>query len=280
MNSPARLIRQTWLLWPALLLLTVFFVLPTLDVARSSVFDPDFTLRHLERFVTRSIYGDVLRRTLWVALVVALACSLAGYPAAYFISRQPRQRQFMLMFLVFITMWMSVLIRSYAWIVVLGREGLANTLLLALGLIDSPQKLLYTSMAVYVAMVQILLPIQIVTCYGAMSEIDNGLVKAARSLGARPWQAFVRVYLPLSMPGTITAALIVFMLSMGFFITPALLGGRRDLLLGNLIEQQVGQLQWGFAAAMALMLLVAALGSIGLAKVLGRLVGRALRSRK
>lgn len=280
MNSSGRLIRQTWLLWPALLLLILFFVLPTLDVARTSVFDPDLTLRHLERFLTRSVYVDVLLRTLWVALVVAVACSAVGYPAAYFISRQPRQRQFMLMFLIFITMWMSVLIRSYAWIVVLGREGLINTLMMALDLIDSPQKLLYTSMAVYVAMVQILLPIQIVTCYGAMTEIDHSLVKAARGLGARPWQAFMRVYLPLSLPGTITAALIVFMLAMGFFITPALLGGRRDLLLGNLIEQQVGQLQWGFAAAMALVLLVATLGSIALANGLRGLLSRALRSRK
>jgi putative spermidine/putrescine transport system permease protein len=262
--------KQTWLLYPALALLVLFFILPTLDVVRASVFDPEFTLKHLERFFTRSVYVEVVLRTVRVAVVVAVLCTLVGYPAAYFISSRPRQQQFPLMFLVFVTMWTSVLIRSYAWIAVLGREGLVNTLMMALGLVNGPQKLLYTSTTVVVAMVQIMLPLQIVTCYGAMVEIDRGLLKAARVLGARPWQAFVQVYLPLSMDGVRTAALIVFMLAMGFFITPALLGGRGDLLLGNLIEQQVGQLEWGFASAMALVLLLVTLGSIGLAKGLHR----------
>ncbi|ODT29407.1 MAG: hypothetical protein ABS53_13875 [Hydrogenophaga sp. SCN 70-13] len=257
---------QTWMLWPALLLLALFFVWPTLDVLRASVFDPDFTTQHLERLFTRPIYLQVLWRTVLVALEVTLLCTLLGYPAAWFISRQPRQRQFMLLFLVFVTMWMSVLIRSFAWVVLLGREGLANQMLLSLGLADAPQALLYTPSAVLVAMVQILLPIQIVTCVGAMTEIDSGLVRAARVLGASPAQAFVRVVLPLSMDGVATAAAIVFMMAMGFFITPALLGGRSDLLLGNLIEQQVGQLKWGFAAALASLLLATTLGLLGLAR--------------
>jgi len=165
--------RATWLLWPALLLLVLFFIWPTLDVARASLFDPDFTLRHFERLVTRSIYATVLLRTLWVALEVAVLCTLIGYPAAWIISRQPRQRQVLLLFALFVTMWMSVLIRSFAWVVVFGREGVVNGLLLALGLASEPQQFLYTSSAVLVAMVQVLLPIQIVTCVGAMTEIDS-----------------------------------------------------------------------------------------------------------
>jgi len=165
-----------------------------------------------------------------------------------------------------LTMWMSVLIRSFAWVVVFGREGFVNSLLLALGLTSEPHQMLYTSSAVLVAMVQVLLPIQIVTCVGAMTEIDSSLVRAARVLGASPTQAFTRVVVPLSMDGLLTAFSIVFMMAMGFFITPALLGGRTDLLLANLIEQQVGQLKWGFAAALALVLLATTL----LALALGR----------
>ena len=265
--------RATWLLWPALLLLGLFFIWPTLDVARASLFDPDFTLRHFERLVTRSIYATVLLRTLWVALEVAVLCALIGYPAAWIISRQPRQRQVLLLFALFVTMWMSVLIRSFAWVVVFGREGVVNGLLLALGLASEPQQFLYTSPAVLVAMVQVLLPIQIVTCVGAMTEIDSGLVRAARVLGATPAQAFARVVVPLSLDGLLTAFSIVFMLAMGFFITPALLGGRSDLLLGNLIEQQVGELKWGFAAALAVLLLTATL----LALSLGRGIQGAVR---
>lgn len=264
--------RATWLLWPALLLLVLFFIWPTLDVARASLFDPDFTLRHFERLVTRSIYATVLLRTLWVALEVAVLCTLIGYPAAWIISRQPRQRQ-VLLFALFVTMWMSVLIRSFAQVVVFGREGVVNGLLLALGLASEPQQFLYTSPAVLVAMVQVLLPIQIVTCVGAMTEIDSGLVRAARVLGATPAQAFARVVVPLSLDGLLTAFSIVFMLAMGFFITPALLGGRSDLLLGNLIEQQVGELKWGFAAALAVLLLTATL----LALSLGRGIQGAVR---
>jgi len=145
-------------------------------------------------------------------------------------------------------------------------------LLISLQLVDKPMKLLYTSGAVYLAMVQILLPVQIVTCYGAMTQIDGDLVKAARILGAKPRQAFLRVFLPLSLDGTITAALIVFILSMGFFITPALLGGQHNLILGNLIEQQVGRLNWGFASTLGVVLLVATLGSVLMARVARRIV--------
>jgi len=258
--------RETWLLWPALVLLALFFIWPTLDVARASIFDPDFTLEHFERVFTRSIYFTVLLRTLLVALEVAAICTLIGFPAAWIISRQPQKRQMMLLFALFLTMWMSVLIRSFAWVVVFGREGFVNSLLLALGLTSEPHQMLYTSSAVLVAMVQVLLPIQIVTCVGAMTEIDSSLVRAARVLGASPTQAFTRVVVPLSMDGLLTAFSIVFMMAMGFFITPALLGGRTDLLLANLIEQQVGQLKWGFAAALALVLLATTL----LALALGR----------
>ena len=266
MKSSSNIWRNSFLVWPALLLLAIFFIWPTLDVARVSIFDPDFTLGHFERAFTRSVYVNVLTRTVWVALEVAALCTLIGFPAAWIISRQPAKRQVLMLFGLLLTMWMSVLIRSFSWVVVFGREGVVNSLMLALGLTSEPQQMLYTSTAVTVAMVQVLLPIQIITCVGAMTEIDASLVKAARVLGASPSQAFFRVVVPLSKDGLITAFAIVFMLAMGFFITPALLGGRTDLLLANLIEQQVGQLKWGFAAALALVLLVTTLSTLALGK--------------
>ncbi len=270
--DPASRLRRAWPLGPALLLLLLFFLAPTLYVVRASVFDPGLTLEHYIRFFERPIYLDVLFRTLRVSLVVAIFCTLIGYPVAHFISQRPRKLQFVLLFLIFIPLWMSVLIRSYAWIAMLGREGIVNTLLMALQLVDQPMKLLYTSGAVYLAMVQILLPVQIVTCYGAMTQIDGDLVKAARILGASPRQAFLRVFLPLSLDGTVTAALIVFILSMGFFITPALLGGQNNLILGNLIEQQVSRLNWGFASTLGVVLLVATLASVLIARVARRII--------
>lgn len=266
------LVQRTWLIWPALFLLVAFFLVPSFDIVRASVMDPDFTTEHFERIFDRKVYMAVFWNTLKLSVIIACLSALIGFPAAYFISQQPRKTQFLLIFLIFIPMWMSILIRSYAWMVMLGRDGVVNTALLGLGLVDEPARMLYTSGAVWIAMLQILLPIQIVTCYSAMTEIDMTVVRAARILGATPAQAMRRVFLPLSLDGTLTGAIIVFMLSMGFFITPALLGGPRDRLLGNLIEFQVERLNWGFAAALGLLLLVGTLVAVVIIRQLGRLL--------
>ncbi len=266
------MVRRTWLLWPALFLLLAFFLVPSFDIVRSSVMDPDFTTEHFDRMLDRPVYMAVFWKTLQLSAMIAVLAAFIGFPAAYFISQQPRKTQFLLIFLIFIPMWMSILIRSYAWMVMLGRDGVVNTALMGLGLVETPARLLYTSGAVWVAMLQILLPIQIVTCYSAMTEIDMTVVRAARILGASPAQAMRRVFLPLSLDGTLTGAIIVFMLSMGFFITPALLGGPRDRLLGNLIEFQVERLNWGFASALGLLLLVGTLLSVVIIRQLGRLL--------
>jgi len=269
-----RFSKASLLLLPALALLVAFFLLPSLDVIQASIMDPDFTTRHFERIAERGVYLKVFWRTLEVSVVVALLAAVVGYPIAYFINLQPRRLQFLLIFLIFIPLWMSILIRSYAWMVFLGRDGIVNSALMGLGLIDGPARLLFTTGAVYVAMLQILLPVQIVTCYSAMTEIDMDLVRSARVLGATPFQAFRRVFLPLSLDGAITGAVIVFMLSMGFFITPALVGGRGDLMLANLIEYQVQQLNWGFAAALGLLLLGGTIVAVAVIRQLGRLLVR------
>jgi putative spermidine/putrescine transport system permease protein len=266
--------RRTWLLWPALALLLGFFLIPSLSIIQASVLDPHFTLDNFERIAARGVYVAVFLRTLEVSLIVSLMAAIIGYPVAYFINLQPRRRQFLLIFLIFVPLWMSILIRSYARMVVLGRDGIVNSALIGLGFVDKPARLLFTSGAVYIAMLQILLPIQIVTCYSAMTEIDLDLMRAARVLGARPMQAIRHVFLPLSLEGTITGMIIVFMLSMGFFITPGLVGGRKDQLLANLIEFQVERLNWSFASALGIMLLAGTLVAVLLIRSVGNLITR------
>ena len=259
MNMGTRKLSNHWLLLPAVLLLLAFFFIPTLDIIRSSVFDPDFTGEHFTRIYERSVYLRVLLWTIELSFIVSLLCAAIGYPVSYFLVQRPRSQQFYLLFLIFIPLWMSILIRSYAWMVLLGREGIINMALIGSGLTDEPVRMLFTTGTVIVAMIQILLPIQIVTCYSAMSEIDLSLIRAARVLGAKPRQALARVFIPLSLDGTFTGVSIVFMLSMGFFITPALVGGRKDLMIANLLDFQVKHLNLGFAAALGVVLLTSAI---------------------
>lgn len=244
------------LLAPSALLLLAFFIYPLIQVLLSSALDPQFTLEHYERILERPVYLSVLWRTVEVSLGVTAFCFLLGYPAAYYLAHcSPRQRVY-LFILVLLPLWTSLLIRSYSWIVVLGKNGVLNLLLMQLGLIDAPVQMLYTTATVYLAMVQILLPVTILTSYSVMMKIDDGLVRAARVLGASPWRAFTNVYFPLSLPGVVSGAIITFILSMGFFVTPALVGGRRDLMIGNLIEAQINQsVNIGFASTLGILLL-------------------------
>ena len=244
---------------PGLALILMLFLIPVGIVFQQGLFDPTFTTEHFDRFVSRGSYVRIFWSTLQISTVVAALCLLIGYPVAYFIVRQSASRRPFLMFLVLVPMWMSILARTYSWMVVLGKEGIINQTLLGLGLIDEPLRMLFTTGAVYVSMVQIMLPILIVTCFSSMTEIDQSLLRAARIMGASRARAFREVFLPLSAEGAITGTLIVFILSMGFFIVPALLGGRRDAMLANVISSQVGQTNWGFAAAISIVLLGATL---------------------
>ena len=258
-------------LLPAILLALAMFIIPVALVFSGALFTPDFSLAHFERFFSRPAYISVFRNTLTVSAITASICLLIGYPMALFIVGQPAQRRPLLLFIVLVPLWMSILVRTYAWMVVLGREGIVNNALQWTGLASQPLTLMFTTGAVYVAMVQILLPIMVVTCYSAMTEIDTGLVRAARVCGASPFAAFRKVFLPLSLEGAVTGWSVIFILSMGFFIVPALVGGRRDVLLGNMIVNQVGQANWGFAGALAIVLLVSTVLLLALVRlVIGR----------
>jgi putative spermidine/putrescine transport system permease protein len=251
------------LLLPALLLVAAFFAYPILDLMKASLFDPDFTTAHFVKFFTQNLYWRVSFNTVETAFVTTLLCAVIGYPAAWFLAHSPQKLRPFLIFLILLPMWVSVLIRSYAWMAVLGREGIINSLLMGTGLISEPFAMLYTTGAVHLAMVQILLPIMILTCYGVMREIEPDLLKAAHVLGAGRFRAFLHVYLPLSLSGLRNGAVVIFILSMGYFITPELVGGRKDMMIGNLIVFQIDKLaNWGFASAIGIILLIATIAMV------------------
>jgi putative spermidine/putrescine transport system permease protein len=204
-------------------------------------------------------YIRVFWITLQIAVVVTLCTLLLGYPVAYALSSVSPSRANLLMILVLIPFWTSILVRSYAWMVLLGQEGIINEALIASGVLSQPMQMLNTRLAVYLGMIHILLPFMILPLYAVMRGIDRNLLRAAGNLGAPPSAVFRRIFLPLSLPGIAAGCLLVFILSLGFYITPALLGGQRDIMVSMLIQQQVSQLNWGFGAALALVLLVLAL---------------------
>lgn len=246
------------LLLPALVLLVVLFVYPIARLLVTSVYaDGQFTLEHYRRIVEVDLYLRVLRTTFVIALQVTGICLALGYPLAYFLaSLQPRTAR-LLMILVLIPFWTSILVRTYAWMVLLQRQGVVNRWLLELGLIDEPLRMMYNRIGVLVGMSHVLLPFMVLPTYAVMRGIDRTLLRAAANLGASPVQAFLRVFLPLSLPGVAAGSLLVFILALGFFITPALMGGRTDMMIAQLIETQIRtELNFSFAAALAAVLLV------------------------
>jgi ABC-type spermidine/putrescine transport system permease subunit I len=182
------------------------------------------------------------------------------------------------MIMVVLPFFTAFLVRTYAWMVILGRNGLINQVLMNWGIISTPLKLIYNLIGVYIGMVQILLPFMILPVYSVMVGIDRGLMKAGESLGANPFRVFFHIFLPLSLPGVGAGSILVFIISLGFFITPALLGGANDVMISMLIESQVNELlNWGFASALGTILLVIILPAfilyvrvLGTNKIMGR----------
>jgi putative spermidine/putrescine transport system permease protein len=247
-----------FLLVPAIGFLLLFYLLPILHVVGLSFDFPLFKLAHYGKFFTGKIYIQVLIKTLWLSASVTLICLLLGYPVALALAKSRSTIRNLILLLVIIPYLTSFLVRSYALIIVLSDRGLINGLLSEMGILDQPIQLVYNTFGVYVGMVHIMLPFMILPLYGVMTNIDHRLVNAAQSLGAGPVLSFLRVYLPLSFPGITSGCLIVFVLSLGFFITPALLGGLGDIMLVNLISVQVSRLgNWEFASAASVVLLAA-----------------------
>ena len=246
---------------PLLVLLLALLVYPVGQLLLLSVRDADgFTLAPYQRLFASSVYFEVLWITLKISLWTTLFSVLAGYPVAYLIASLPAQRKGRLLFWVLLSFWTSFLVRAFAWVVLLGRQGVVNQWLIGSGIIDAPASLLYHLGSVLVGMVHALMPLAVLTMLSVMESIDASLPKAASTLGARPGTAFWKVYFPLSLPGVTAAAVMVFVTSIGFFIVPALLGGRRETMITQIIIDQVLQtLNWGFAGAISVLLLVVVL---------------------
>lgn len=250
--------------------LAVFFLLPLGNVALTSFTEPG--LSNYTQLLETPLYGRTLARTFQVAFVITLACLLLGYPYAYAMHRARGGVAALLAALVLLPFWTSILVRSYSWTALLQDTGVVNSLLLDLGLAERPVALIRNLLGVVIGMSHILLPFMVLPLYASMQRIDSRLVQAAGTLGASPATAFRKVFLPLSMPGVVAGSLLVFVLSLGFYITPSLLGGPADTLIGELIVQKFSeQLDFGVGSALAVVLLVATLVVLLLGSRLTRL---------
>ncbi|RRJ83084.1 ABC transporter permease [Aestuariirhabdus litorea] len=208
----------------------------------------------------RQIYVDMLLKTLKLSLLVTVFCVLLGYPLAYYLSILPPSKSNLLMILVLLPFWTSLLVRTSSWIVMLQGQGVVNSVLLGLGVIGEPLDMMYNQIGTVVAMTHILLPFMILPTYSVMKSISPVYMRAARSLGATPAHAFMRVYFPQTVPGLSAGAILVFILSIGYYITPALVGGRTGQMISNLIAYHMQtSLNWGLGAALAGSLLVVVL---------------------
>jgi ABC-type spermidine/putrescine transport system permease subunit I len=249
--------RYAWLLAAPAIFLLVFFLWPLTRVVVRGFIDPSLGLANYRQIVASSVHLQVLWNTVTTAAIVTFLCLLIAYPVAFAMARAKGARLQIMAAFVIVPLWTSAVIRSYAWMVVFQRRGVLNDGLLALGLVGEPVRFLPGAFALNVGMVHIMLPIMILPLLANMRAIDGALLRVAEVMGANPLQSFLRVFLPLSIPGISAGALLVFMMSLGFYITPALLGGPQHMMAAVLIEQQAnGLLNWGLASALSTVLLV------------------------
>ena len=252
------------LLLPAIALLVVVFLAPLVWFFVQSLSSIGTFSEIVEQFV--AVLGSkavlsALSSTNWISLLVTLLVLLLSYPLAYFLATHSDWRFSLILFCIVVPYFTSVIVRTYSWMVLLGRNGLVNNLLLTLGVINEPLTLLYSKTGILIGMVYVLLPYMVLTLYASLKAIDPGLMRAARGLGASWWFAFTRVYFPLSLHGVVSGSLIVFILALGFFITPALMGGPSDVMIAMLVERAVEvTFDWASAAIMSVLLLGATLG--------------------
>ena len=250
--------RNFWPATPALVLLFVFFLFPVVRMLGFSV--EAGTFDWYAKALGEGLYLNVFWTTFQIALLVTLICLLLGYPLGFLIATTTPGWATLGFIFVLLPLWTSVLVRTYAWMVLLGRNGVFNRWLIDGGLIADPLPLLHNFTGVLIGMVHVLLPYMVLPIYGAVRRLDPAIVAAAEGLGASDWRIFWRIYLPLTLNGIFAGAVLVFVLSLGFFITPALLGGGRVIMIAVLIEQEVRQtLNWPFAAALSAVLLMATL---------------------
>lgn len=246
---------------PLILLLAFAFFFPIGRLLLTSVTEPQWTITNYARLVNQRLYLDVILRTLWISAACTVLGLLLSYPVAVLMARARGGWASLIAACVLVPLWTSTLVRSYAWILLLDRRGILNSILLGTGLSSRPLDMLYSNGAVLVAMTHMLMPFLVLPIYSALRSIPPELGQAATNLGAGTALRFWSITLPLSLPGVSAGCLLVFVMALGFYVTPALLGGPNTLMIATLISQQATEvLNWPFAGAISCVLLVLSLG--------------------
>lgn len=263
--------RYWLLLLPVVLLLGLFYLYPLVRVLALSVTDPHPGIENFQRLMLSHGPRKVMFNTFRICAITTLIAVAVAYLLAAVMAHAPPQRRRVMMAIVLLTLWISVLVRAFSWLILLDGHGVVNNLLMASSLIHQPLSLVRNETGVIIGMVHYLLPYAVLPLLAAMQGIDPALMRASYSLGAGRTRTFLAVFLPLSLPGIAAAAVIVFVFSLGFYITPSILGGGRVVMLAEYVSVTVLEmLRWGFAAAQAVVLLVLTFLVLGLA---GRLLG-------
>jgi spermidine/putrescine transport system permease protein len=270
------LLRRAGLLAPAMLTVGILLILPlglmafvstlergptggviwsqhTADAYMQFLFERDL----MGRLVVNTDYLHIFGRSIGLAAITTVVTLLIGFPTALWMAFQPPQRRMLLLFIVTVPFWTNILVRNYAWILLLRNGGVVDWVLTKLGVTDQPIDVLYTPFATGIGLTYSFLPYMILPIYVSLEKLDRRLIEAAFDLGANRWHAFRRVILPLSMPGVVGGAILVFVPGLGAFISPELLGGAKSMMIGSLIQQQFGQSRnWPFGAALSFVLLL------------------------
>lgn len=256
---------------PALLWLALFVLIPMLLLGVVSLWESDlyglraqWTLRHWERIFASPLYFNLLLKTLRISIGGTFITLLIGYPVALYLSQLGERAKSIVIIVLFIPFWVGFVVRTFAWLPILGRTGLVNQALMALGVIDTPLDwLLYNEGAVYVGLINGYLLLMILPIYLSLDRIDRSLIEAAEDLYATSWSVFRHVLLPLSLPGVLSGCIMVFLLNFGAYITPALLGGPSGIMYSNVIAQQfIADNNWAFGSALSLLMTFVVLAAL------------------
>lgn len=256
---------KRWLLslaTPAILAIIAVIVIPVSWLFYLSFVGSDgqFSLENYQKMIKYKSYFRVFNTTFQVSILTTMICIALGYPLAYFLASLPARLAGLFMLTVLLPFWTSLLVRTYAWLVLLQKKGIINDLGLSIGLWDTPIKLVHNMTGTLIGMAHIMLPFLVLPLYSSMKKIDRDLMQAASNLGATPVQAFWQVYFPLSRSGMVAGSLIVFVLCLGFYVTPAVLGGGRVVMVATQITAILeNQFNWGAASALGVVLLVVTL---------------------
>jgi putative spermidine/putrescine transport system permease protein/spermidine/putrescine transport system permease protein len=249
--------------WPALLIVGILLALPTGWLFWLSFVDAagHLTAENYVRIWAEGAYVDIFITTFEISLTVTAICAVLGYPLAFCLTLVPERWANAMLLGVLIPFWTSLLVRTYAWLILLQRRGLINNVLVDLGIADAPLRLVHNETGTVIGMVHIMLPFLVLPLYASMRSIDPAYLRAAASLGASPTRAFWQVYFPLSMPGLVAGLVLTFILCLGFYVTPAVLGGGRVQMIAQRIEASVSLYPtWGAASALGVVLLVLTCG--------------------